>query len=686
MTFITQPCVAHSRFMIGCCLQFPVVYIRSLPRYQVDQEPALVAHHHQVVHNTPQESPSHLAHSGMRVAMVSPTLKKARLVARGYHQEEIIDFEESFAPVARLEAIRIFLAFAAHMNMVVYQMDVKTAFLNGILREEVYFNQPDGFIDPENPNHVYKLKKALYGLKQAQRACMICSYHFYSSRSSPKEPLILHCSSREKATTSYCPRGIFLNQSKYALEIIKKIGMETSDLVDTPMVEKSKLDADPQGKEVDPIRYYEMIGSLMYLTSSRSDLQFVVCMCAWYQAKPTENHLHAVKRIFRYLKGTINMGLWYSRDSCIALTAFADADHAGCQDTRRSTSGSMQLLGDRLMRSQLTNYGLGFNKTPLYCDNKSVIALCCNNIQHSRYKHIDIRYHFIKEQVENGVVELYFAITEYQLADIFTNALGREQFDFFYQQAWHEKIINPQETQQLIARNEKWVPFTERVKISPTNVRLETTMHQKKETFQVIIDVIKNSTCFKAFTISVKVPEIFMQQFWYTVKKVKDTKSYKFLLANKRCVVDAEVIRMILDICPRVEGEEFLKVQDDDATLTFLIDLGYKGPLHKHLSMKTASNDKLRKSRIDILWGMFYKKNVDYPELIWEDFAFQIDHRMEKKSRRETMPFPRFTKVIINHFLPQHKSLFKLKFQHYHTIKDDGVVKRLKFVRIGEDY
>ncbi|GJW15953.1 hypothetical protein Tco_0020086 [Tanacetum coccineum] len=152
------------------------------------------------------------------------------------------------------------------------------------------------------------------------------------------------------------------------------------------------------------------------------------------------------------------MGLWYSKDSCIALTAFADADHTGCQDTRRSTSGSMQLLGDRLvswsskkqksiaissteaeyialsggcaqilwMRSQLTDYGLRFNKIPLYCDNKSSIALCCNNIQHSRSKHIDIRYHFIKEQVENGVVELYFVRTEYQLADIFTKALGRE--------------------------------------------------------------------------------------------------------------------------------------------------------------------------------------------------------------------------------------------------------------------
>ncbi|GJV72573.1 hypothetical protein Tco_1492568 [Tanacetum coccineum] len=202
--------------------------------------------------------------------------------------------------------------------------------------------------------------------------------------------------------------------------------MESSDPMDTPVVEKSKLDEDTQGKAIDPTYYRIMVGTLMYLTSSRQDLTFFVCMCARYQAKPIKKHLHAVKRIFRYLRGTINKGLWYPKDSSIALTAYANADHAGCQDTRRSISRSMQLLGDRL----LTDYGLGFNKIPMYCDNKSAIALCCNNVQHSRSKHIDIRFHFIKEQVENGVVELYFVNTEYQLADIFTKALGRERIEF----------------------------------------------------------------------------------------------------------------------------------------------------------------------------------------------------------------------------------------------------------------
>ncbi|GKD44837.1 putative ribonuclease H-like domain-containing protein [Tanacetum coccineum] len=142
---------------------------------------------------------------------------------------------------------------------------------------------------------------------------------------------------------------------------------------------KVKLD-ELGGKSVDPSYYRGMIDTLLYLTASRPDLQFVICMCARYQARPTEKHLHAVKRIFRYLKETVNRRLWYPKDSSIALTAFADANHAGCQDTRRSTSGSMLFLGDRL----LTDYGLGFNKIPMYCDNKSVIALSCNNVQHSR--------------------------------------------------------------------------------------------------------------------------------------------------------------------------------------------------------------------------------------------------------------------------------------------------------------
>nr|GEV32649.1 hypothetical protein [Tanacetum cinerariifolium] len=292
--------------------------------------------------------------------------------------------------VSRLEAIRIFLAYATHKNMVVYQMDVKTAFLNGNLREEVYISQS--------------------------------------------------------------PRGIFINQSKNALESLKKYGFESCDPVDTPMVEKSKLDEDKEGKAVDPSHYRGIIGTLLYLTANRPDLQFAICMCAWYQAWPTKKHVHAVKRIFRYLRGTVNRGLWYLKDSSVALIAFADADHAGCQDTRRKAeyialSGCYaQILW---MRSQLTDYGLGFNKILMYCDNKSAIALCCNNAQHSRSKYIDIKYHFIKEQVENGMIELYFINTEYQLVDLFTKALGRDRIEFLINKLGM-RSFTPETLKQLI--------------------------------------------------------------------------------------------------------------------------------------------------------------------------------------------------------------------------------------------
>nr|GEV21028.1 uncharacterized mitochondrial protein AtMg00810-like [Tanacetum cinerariifolium] len=166
----------------------------------------------------------------------------------------------------------------------------------------------------------------------------------------------------------------------------QKFGMDSCDSVDTPMVDRLKLDEDPLGTPVDQTRFHSMVGSLMYLTASRPDLVFVVCMCARYQASPMKKHLEALKRVFRYLKGTSNWGLWYPKDTAMALTAYADADHAGCQEIRRSTSGSAQFLGDQLilwMRSQLTYYGFDFNKIPLYCDNRSAIALCCNNVQHS---------------------------------------------------------------------------------------------------------------------------------------------------------------------------------------------------------------------------------------------------------------------------------------------------------------
>nr|GEU72955.1 hypothetical protein [Tanacetum cinerariifolium] len=285
--------------------------------------------------------------------------------------------------IARIKAIRIFIANATSRNMTIYQMDVKTTFLNGKLKEEVYVSQPEGFVDPDHPTYVYRLKKAFYGLKQAPRAWYDTLSRFLLDNNFSKgavDPTLF---------TRKTGKHILLVQ-------IYKFKMDSCDSVDTPMVDRLKLDEDLSGILVDQTHYRSMVGSLMYLTASRPDLVFAVCMYARYQAKPTKKHLEALKRVFRYLKGTINWGLWYPKDTAMALTTYVDADHAGCQDTRRSTSRSAQFLGDKLHWS----------------------------------KHIDIRHHFIREQVERCVVELYFVTIYYQLVDIFTKALPRQRFEF----------------------------------------------------------------------------------------------------------------------------------------------------------------------------------------------------------------------------------------------------------------
>nr|GFB03871.1 retrovirus-related Pol polyprotein from transposon TNT 1-94 [Tanacetum cinerariifolium] len=427
---------------------------------------------------------------------------KSRLVAKGYAQKEGVDFEESFAPVARLEVVRLFIAYAAHKSFTIYQMDVKTVFLYGPLKKEVYVNQPDGFVDPYHPDQVYRLKKALYGLKQAPRAWYDELSKFLLSKGFSKGNIdptlfitkhkgdillvqiyvydIIFGSTNPNLSKRFeklmhnkfemsmmvelkfflgiqihqSPCGIFINQAKYAQEILVKHGMTSCDGIGTPMATKH-LDANLSGTPVDQTKYRSKVGALMYLTASRPDIMHATCYCARYQAQPTEKHLTAVKQIFRLLKDTIHMGLWYPKDTGFELTAFSDSDHAGCLDSRKSTSGGIQFLGgDKLvswslkkqdcssmssaeakymslstccaqvlwMRTQLTDYGFHFDKIPMYCDSKAAIAISCNPIQHSRTKHIDVRYHFIKEKVEKGIVGLFFVETEYQLSNLFTKA------------------------------------------------------------------------------------------------------------------------------------------------------------------------------------------------------------------------------------------------------------------------
>ncbi|GJY89021.1 retrovirus-related pol polyprotein from transposon TNT 1-94 [Tanacetum coccineum] len=308
---------------------------------------------------------------------------KSRLVAKGYRQEEGIDFEESFAPVARLEAVRIFVAYAAHKNFPIYQMDVKTEFLNGLLKEEVFVRQPDGFVDPHFPNHVYRLKKALFAtlMKDNFEMSMIGEMKFFLG-------LLVHQS----------PQGIFICQSQYTMDLLKKHEMEKYDTISTPMA-TTKLDADLQGTHVDQTKYRSMIGGLMYLTASRPDIDFATFVCAHYQARLTEKYLKEVKRIFRYIRQTINMCLWYSKDSEFELITYSNTDLAGCKDDCKSTSEGIQFWD--------ISYSVGRRKS-------KIVQQC------------QLR----KEHVEKSTIELYFAGMEYQLVDLFTKALPKERFEY----------------------------------------------------------------------------------------------------------------------------------------------------------------------------------------------------------------------------------------------------------------
>nr|GEW43776.1 putative reverse transcriptase domain-containing protein [Tanacetum cinerariifolium] len=284
------------------------------------------------------------------------------------HQEYSADFDgnsqfvsynliESFAPVARLEAVRMFIAYVAHNNITIFQMDVKTDFLNGPLKEEVYVSQHEGFVDPEFPNHVYRLKKALYSLKQASRA-------WYDKLSSF---LIEHGFTKVHQS----PRGIFISQSQYAIELLKKHGLDECVLMSTPMATES-LDTDLQGTPTDQTTYRRMTGGLMYLTTCRSNIAYANFVCARYQA------LHT--------------------DSEFELIAYSDGDHAGCKDDCKSTSGGLQFLVI-WMRTQLLDYGYKYNRIPMYCDSKSAIAISYNPVRHSKTKHIDCNAPLRKEDV-----------------------------------------------------------------------------------------------------------------------------------------------------------------------------------------------------------------------------------------------------------------------------------------------
>ncbi|GJQ95329.1 retrovirus-related pol polyprotein from transposon TNT 1-94 [Tanacetum coccineum] len=438
------------------------------------------------------------------------TRNKARLVAQSYNQQEGIDYDETYAPVARLESIRILLAYACALDFKLYQMDVKSAFLNGVINEEVYVAQPPGFIDFAKPNYVYKLKKALYGLKQAPKAWYdrlkaFLIKHNYSmgmvdntlfTKKKDSNIIIVQIYVDDIIFGSTCQEmcddfakimhdefemsmmgelnfflglqikqlndGIFFNQSKYIKEMLKKFGLEDSKPMKTPMSTETKLTRDEEGESVDNTKYRGMIGSLLYLTASRPDIMFSVCLCARFQEDPKTSHLEAVKRIFRYIKGTMHLGLWYPKGSGIETIVYADSDHAGDYVDRKSTSGVCTFMGCCLtswfskkqtalaistteaeyvsagkacqqalwMKQALIDYGIRLDNIPIMCDNKGAIDLSKNPVQHSRTKHIEIRHHFLRDNVQKGNISLEKVSSEDNIADILTKPLKREPFNY----------------------------------------------------------------------------------------------------------------------------------------------------------------------------------------------------------------------------------------------------------------
>lgn len=436
---------------------------------------------------------------------------KARLVAKGYVQEHGIDYEEVFAPVTRLETVRLLLALAAKNGWQVHHLDVKTAFLNGDISEEVYVSQPMGFVKNGQEKLVYKLFKALYGLKQAPRA-------WYAKLNSCLEKLgFKRCPSEQAVYTRRDCEGVLiigvyvddilvtgtkgssielfkkqmsqvfemsdlgwlayylgikvkqgdgyieLRQSGYAKKLLEQAGMGECNATKYPMDPSEQLVKDVGGKEVDSTKYRSLVGGLRYLVHTRPDIAFSVGMVSRYMEHPTVLHLNAVKRILRYVKGTVEFGLVYSKVSGNnVLTGFSDSDLAGHVEDRRSTSGMAFYLNESLITwvsqkqkcvalssceaefmaataaacqsiwlrnvlQQVTKEEIG--PVVLYIDNKSAIDLAKNPVFHGRSKHIDVRYHFIRECIERGEITVKHVSSEYQRADILTKALTTVKFE-----------------------------------------------------------------------------------------------------------------------------------------------------------------------------------------------------------------------------------------------------------------
>ncbi|GJS43353.1 putative ribonuclease H-like domain-containing protein [Tanacetum coccineum] len=431
--------------------------------------------------------------------------------------KEICDYEcrVLFAPVARIakpiSKMLFSKAFAFIMVSIVQSNGfLKSAFLYGTIDEEVYVSQPPGFVDPDHPTKVYKVVKALYGLHQAPRAwyatlSTFLEKHGYK-RGTIDKTLFIRRNKKDimlvqvyvddiifgSTNKSWCDEfealmqsrfqmssmgeltfflglqvkqnkeGIFISQDKYVAEILKKFDLVHVKAAITPMETKLPLTKDEEAFDVDVHLYRSMIGSLMYLTASRPDIMYAVCVCSRFQVTPKTSHLNAVKRIFKYLKGKPNLGLWYPRESPLDLEAFSDSDYGGSNLDRKSTTGGCQFLGQRLIswqckkqtivatstteaeyvaaanccgqvlwvQNQLLDYGFNFMNTKIHIDNESTICIVKNPVYHSKTKHIEIRHHFIRDCYEKKLISVEKIHTDLNVADLLTKPFDGPRFNY----------------------------------------------------------------------------------------------------------------------------------------------------------------------------------------------------------------------------------------------------------------